>query len=875
MKKSSYPKPPYWISKCLQWWSNKADTEDLLGDLEEDYQYNLEDKGKFKAQLNYLKQVLSLAFSYALRKRKRSASYSNYYNSNSIAMFNNYFKIAFRNFSKHKFFTSINIIGLALGMSISLLVLSISIAIYKSDDWQEKKDRIFQINTFIADERDTKTYGSTFHAVGDHLQEKYPFIESVVKIKDGFDPVVKHQGSEMNFYGHFANSSFFKTFSFQLISGDPQTALSEPFSIVLTESVAKKLYRDENPLGRIIETELGAFNITGVIEDLHQTHFFFEVLASYQTFDALETTTDLKTDWKNFRDNYVYLLLKPETPTETLAQSLEQMSTLAGEFNPNQDIQFEYIVLPDVVPRWNISNALGIGWDQPSLIFFMSIGLLILLPAVFNYSNLSIARALKRGKEIGIRKVVGAEKRQIKAQFIIETILLSLLALLASFFIFVRIQEEFLGILGASQVLDTSIGFTLIVAFILFAVVIGALAGIFPAAYFSRLNPVHTLKGGLVHRSANVSHIKKGLLIFQFFVSLVFIIGVSALTKEYSYVLNTQHGFASDNTLVIPFQEIDKQLAINELKNHPAVKSISVTSNLPGVPLSPKVEATLNGRDTINIKQVFVGDNFIENLDMKLAWGENKGLINSTKNEELVIVNEAFMQLAATFLLGQDSVRFTMADRTKCRIIGTLEDFNFEPLDQLIQPLVFRHSLDRSKFALLTINTSDIKTTIDELDEIWTSIDQEAYFEATFLDEEIEDAYYFLRVQIKFFSFLSAFAISISCLGLLGMVSYTTENRTKEIAIRKIMGASSQSLYYLLTKDFLKLILIAAVIAIPFSYVFYDQLFLYFLLRYGNGLGVLDVIFSIVFLFIIGFASIYWQTSKVAHANSANNLRYE
>lgn len=876
MKNPTHPQPPHWIKKCLQWWSKKADTEDLIGDLDEDYQYHLEEKGKLRAQLNYIKQVLSLAFSYALKKRKRSASYSNYYNSNSITMFSNYSKIALRNFYKYKFFTSINILGLALGMSISLLVLSISIAIYKSDDWQANKDRIYQINTFIADEEsNTKTFASTFHALGDHLQEKYPFIESVVKIKDGFDPVVKHQGSEMNFHGHFTNSSFFQTFSFRLISGDPQTALSKPFSIVLTESVAKKLYRDEDPIGRTIETESGSFIVTGVMEDLRQTHFYFEVLASYETFDALETTTDLKTDWKNFRDNYVYLLLKPETPTETLAQSLEQASVFAEEFNPDHDIQFESIVLPDVVPRWNISNALGIGWDQPSLIFFMSIGLLILLPAVFNYSNLSIARALKRGKEIGIRKVVGAEKFQIKAQFIIESILLSLLALLASFFIFVKIQEEFLGILGASQVLDTSIGFTLIGAFVLFAIVIGVLAGIFPAAYFSRLNPVHTLKGGLAHRSANVSHIKKGLLVFQFFVSLVFIIGVSALTKEYSYVLNTNHGFTSDNTLTVPFHEIDKQLAINELKSHPDVKSISTTSNLPGVPLPTEVEMTFNGRDTVDVKQVFVSENFIENLDMELIWGESKDLINSTQNEELAVVNETFMRSAAVFQLGQDSVYFTMSDGTNCRVIGTLKDFNFEPLDQLIQPVVFRHSLNQSKFALLTINSTDIKRTIDELDAIWTSIDQEAYFEASFLDDKIEDAYYFLRIQIKFFSFLSAFAISISCLGLLGMVSYTTENRTKEIAIRKIMGASSQSLYYLLTRDFLKLILISAVIAIPFSYVFYDKLFLYFLLRYGNGLGVLDVIFSIVFLFIIGFASIYWQTSKVAHANPANNLRYE
>jgi putative ABC transport system permease protein len=868
--------PPSLVRRAFEWWCKKADTEDMIGDLDENFQYNVEEKGKFKAQFIYFRQVLSLATSYSLRKRKRSASYSNYYNSNSIAMFYNYFKIAFRNFSKHKFFTIINIIGLALGMSISLLVLSITLAIYKSDDLQVNKDRIYQINTFIADEEsNTKTFGSTFHAVGNHLEEKYPFVESIVKIKNGFNPEVKHQGGEMKFYGHFADPSFFEVFSFQMISGNPQTALSKPFSIVLTQSVANKLFRDQDPIGRVVETEMGSFSVTGVMEDLKQTHFLFDVLASYQTFDELQTTTDLKTDWQNFRDNYVYVLLKPETTQSTLTESLVQTSEIASEFNPNHTIKLESVALKDVVPRWNISNTLGIGWDQPSLIFFMSIGLLILLPAVFNYTNLSIARALQRGKEIGIRKVVGAEKGQIKAQFIIETIMLSVISLIASFFIFIQLQSEFLDLLRASAVMDTSVGFALIGTFILFAVIIGILAGLFPATYFSRLNPIHTLKGGSLNQSASISHIKKGLFVFQFFMSLVFIIGVGTLTKEYSYVLNNNHGFESDNTLAIQFDDMDKQLAINELGSHPDVISITTASNLPGIPLPTMTGVTPNELDTIFVKQIFIGDNFIENMDMKLAWGDSKDLNRSTKNEELVVVNETFMKSAAVFNFQQDSLTFTLEDGSRCKIVGILEDFNFEPLDQMIKPLVLRYSLSESNYALLTINSSDIKKTIDELNAIWTGIDQKAHFEASFLDDEIERAYYFLAVQIKFFSFLSAFAISISCLGLLGMVSYTTENRTKEIAIRKIMGASSKNLYYLLTKDFIKLILISSAIAIPFSYFFYDKLFLYFVLRYGNGLGVIEVLLSMVFLFLVGFASIYWQTSKVAHANPAGNLRYE
>ena len=875
MKQQRDIQPPKWPKRLFQWWSNKADIEDLIGDLDEYFEYHVEEKGKFRAQLNYFKEVLLLLFSYSLRKRKRSASYSNYYNSNSITMFNNYFKIACRNFSKHKFFTSINVLGLALGMSISLLVLSITHAIYKSDEWQENKDRIYQINTFIGDESKTKTFGSTFHAVGDHLKDNYPFIEEVVKIKDGFDPTIKRPAGEMEFHGHFASSSFFQVFSYPLISGNPQTVLTKPFSIVLTQSAANELFRGEDPIDKVLETELGSFTVTGVMADLRQTHLFFEVLASYETLEEIQEGHDLKTDWINFQNNYVYTLLKPRTTQHTLIESLDQVSEVAGEFYPENTIQLESVVLSDAVPRWNISNAIGIGWDQPSLIFFMSIGLLILLPAIFNYTNLSIARALKRGKEIGIRKVVGAEKIQIKSQFIVETILLSLLSLIIAFFVFDWLQREFLNILGSAQVLDTSIDFSLIGIFILFAIIIGILAGLFPATYFSRLNPIHTLKGGLQSKSVHISHIKKGLLVFQFFLSLVFIIGVSTITREYSSVLNSNHGFNSDNIVSVPFQDIDKQLVLNELKSHPDVKSITTTSNLPGIIHPTWTEATPNEVDTMNIKQVFVGDNYLEQMDMKLLWSSGEKLNRSNKTQEFVIVNESFMQSVSVFNVQRDSLTFTLSDGMKCKIIGVLKDFNFEPLDQLIRPMVFRYSIDKSNFTLLTINSSDISKTLLDLDYLWTGINQEAHFKPMFLDDKIEEAYYFLSIQIKFFSFLSAFAISISCLGLLGMVSYATENKTKEIAIRKIMGATNSSLYYLLTRDFIKLILISSIIAIPFSYVFYDKLFLYFLLRYGNGLGVLEVLFSIAFLFLVGFASIYKQTRKVAHANPSENLRYE
>ena len=398
MMDSPRPSPPRLARALFQWWSKRADVEDLLGDMDEYFLYNVAEKGKIKAQFIYFKQVISLSFSFALARRKEASSYSNYYTTNSLSMINNYFKIAFRNFSKHKVFTSINILGLAMGMSICLLALAVSVSIYRSDEFHEKKDRIYQVNTFIGDDSDHETYASTFNAAGDYMAEKYPFIESVVKIKTGFEPEIEQRGNLLKFSGYFADPSFFDVFDFPLISGDPRSALVDPFSIVLTRSVAEVLFRDEDPIGQVLETVQGTYHVTGVIEDVKQTHFNFTVLTSFQTYVALQPTIDLKSDWRNYRNNYVYLLLKPDTHESTLTAALEQAAGRASEFNVEQTIQLESVVLSDVVPRWDISNAIGIGWDQPSMIFFMFLGLLILLPAVFNYTNLSMARMLKSAK---------------------------------------------------------------------------------------------------------------------------------------------------------------------------------------------------------------------------------------------------------------------------------------------------------------------------------------------------------------------------------------------------------------------------------------------------------------------------------------------
>lgn len=789
-------------------------------------------------------------------------------------MIRNYFKIALRNFSKHKLFATINIFGLALGMSVCLLALSISVAIIRSDEFHVNKDRIYQINTNLEDATQKKSYESVFHATGKFLNENYPFIQETVNIRQDFHPTIDHFGFSPELKGYYVEKSFTSVFSFKMLAGDPASALENPFSLVLTQKAASTLFGEEDPMGKTVKTEVGEFLVTGIIENPRETHFHFQMLTSMETYRRINGA-DYDNNWSAFRNNYIYVLLKEGVDRDALDEALAELSRTAMFFNEDKKISFESVLLTDVVPQWDKSNAIGIGWDYPSMIFFIAIGLLVLLPAIFNYTNLSIARALKRAREIGIRKVVGAERRQIKAQFLIEAILTVFVALILSLIILAPMKREFLSMIVSAEVLNTDFNFYQISTFVIFALLVGLVAGIFPARYFAAMNPVETIYGKVSNGTTSVSGFRKGLFVFQFVLSLFFITGVVTLLSEHRYVLNADFGFTSDNVLSVPIEKIDKKLIVNELRKHPDVSQITTASDLPGTIISSQVEVTANDKDSLMVGQIFIGDSFTENMGISFTWGSDELLEESNSNTEYVLVNNQFLKSMSVFNGQADSLRFRLADGTNCVITGIIEDLNIEPISEYIRPVLLRYSVDESRYALITLRSEDIRGTLSELESIWTSVDQKVRFEPVFLNDEIEKMYHYLMVQIKFFSVLSVLAISIACLGLLGMVSFTTENRTKEIAIRKIMGASDKSLFLTLTRDFVKLILIATVIAVPLSYFFYDIMIFRLLLHYGTGMGILEIVASVLLLFLIGFGLLYGQTSAIVKANPASNLKYE
>ena len=869
-RKSQVPKFARWL---LERYANKVMMEDLLGDLDELFFQNVKKKGLLKAQLGYWIEVSSLLFSYALKKRKRDSSYSTYYFTNSMSMFKNYFKVAVRNFAKQKLFTTINVLGLAMGMSVSLLILGVLSQVLQFDHFHTNKDQIYRVLTDAADEDGKRTYATAPLGVYDDLGENYPGIRHAVRVNYGLDLTLDHRNNEIMVSGIYTDPNYFDVFSFDLTSGNKATALSEPNSIILSPELAAKLFPDENPLGKVLTSrEQGDFKVTGILKQHpRQTHLNAEALASYSTIDPMMISA--KERWTRYGRNYVYLYLDANKSQSDLSIDLEALSKKANTFFDDRQLNFEAQAFTKISPGKNLFHD-NTPFDWMMTVFLFCLGLLILIPACFNYTNLMIARGIKRGKEIGIRKVVGSNRKQIRYQFIVEAVILTTIALIGSIFIFTLIRAQFLDMVIGSETLDLSLSFNMISWFVVFGLLTGIGAGVFPALYFSKIEPLQSLKSEIQSSVVSISAIRKSIIVAQFTISLVFIIGVGVIIKQHEDILNYDLGFDKENVLAVPLKGVDHQLVVNEFAKVPGVSQASLSSNLPGIEaglISVMIRPEINPNDSIQVYQVFADEAFIQALGFKMKWGES--VMRTGSAREHFLVNEAFMRVAGN--LSSDTLNFIFEDQQKGQLSGVLKDFNFMQLNMAIRPLIVRLAPEKANYALLNVAGNNLLTTVDQLEDKWTSIDETTTFESFFLDQRIEESFRTAFGIIKIFGFLGALSLTISCIGLLGMVVYFTENRVKEVAVRKIMGATLSDLYVTLGGSFLKLLGIAILIATPLSYFFYDRLFVNMISKYSVGVGWVEMVGSIAFMLVLGLLPILWMITKISRVNPATNLRYE
>lgn len=866
--------PPKLASRIFDWYSGHANVEDLRGDLDENFYRNIKKKSIRKARALYWKQVISLITSYALWKRKRKSNYSETSLYNQLTMLQNYFKVAFRNLIKQKYFAIINIIGLAIGMSVSLLVIAMVTFIFSYEDFQENKDRIYRITSTITEGIETREYAIAPAVLANKLAEESTTIEKVVRINSTFAALVTHANTEIPLKGYFTDPNFLDLFSFPLLEGNPATALHKPNQVLITVTAAKKLFNTESALGKIISIEgIGECEVTGVLADIPKnTHLDFEVLCSYNTLRGVYSRNQ-QDAWRDFSSEYIYFLAKPNADLTALRAELASIEKEIYTEKDHIKASFQIQALSDITLGLELRNGLGEQWDLVSMITFGTLSLMILLPACFNYSNISIARALKRSKEIGLRKALGSLKQQIFVQFITETVVITLISLFLACFIFVLIRAEFLSMLVASNKLDLSLTPEMLLGFLLFALLAGLAAGTVPALYFSRLNPIQALKSSGSGKTFSVSKVRKGLTVAQFVLSFSFIIGLVVFSKQYRYSLNFDFGFQQANVLDVNLQDVQPSNFDTHFSSLASVKNISYSSSILGLGASQTYAKSQGQSDSTEVFQLFVDEHYLSNLDLTLLAGQN--FTNEDRmRERSIIVNEEFLVKHNIATPADALGKVYTVDSLDLQIIGVVKNFHFMSLREPIYSFFFRCNASQFQYANLNIASTDIDATLSGMESTWKKLSPETKFESKFFEQEIAESFDSYKVLLKMVGFLGVLAISISCLGLLGMVVYTTEGKTKEVGIRKVMGASAGSITYLLSKDYIKLMLIAVVIATPITWWFFDK-FLSQLQYYRVSIDVFDVLISIVILMTLGLGAIATQTLRTAATNPAETLKYE
>ncbi|MEJ1241783.1 ABC transporter permease [Chryseolinea sp. T2] len=862
------PQPPGFARRLFGLLAGRAHVDDLLGDMDEWFYENLRHMSLLRARWIYWKQVFSLSFSYALRARRRNASHAALASSSlNTAMLVNYFKVAVRNLYQHKYFSVINAFGLALGMSVSLLLIALFSYVSNYDDFHDRAEDVYAITSIVDKGIEHIEFATAPIALADKMTSEFHAADRVLTIVKEYQTVVtRTQNFAVKTY--YTSPEFFDVFSFEFLDGSA-LALRQPGQVLLTETTARRLFGDEDPMGKTLELSGGALvQVSGVLKDLKKTHLNFDMLMSYPSI--VQHSASFEEDWVKFPNQYVYVRMLSDAAIQDLEQYLDAAANRLYTESPAK-VSFTVRPLKGLTVGPDLRNDIGEKWEASGFIVFAVFAALILLPACFNYANISVARAMRRAKEIALRKTVGGVRSQIFFQFVTETVLMSIFSLIGAIGIFVLIRREFQSMLVAGASLDLSLTPSLILLFVLFAIVTGVLAGIFPALYFARLNPIDAFKSRVVTKTSIFS-VRKVLTIFQFVLSFGFILTLFAINRQYRYAMSFDFGFRKGQIIDVALQDVKREVFDTKFGSLANVETLSHSSGVMAVTVSQAWYHDAN-RDSVIAAQMYADRNYFSNLELTFVAGQSFP-DESFSRESYMIVNEEFLK-SRNISPPQAAIgRVYQVDGHDLEVIGVLKNFHYAPLNFPIANFVFRDDPSQYHFANLKVTGGDSYEILSEFETIWKQFPTEKKIIARYFEDEMREGYDTYVVMLKIVGFLGLMAITISLLGMIGMVVYTSQSRTKEVGIRKVMGADVRHMIMLLSGDYMKMLAWAIAIGTPLTVLFLNAM-VPRLQHYHASISILDVFLSIVVLLVFGVGTIVLETYKTAVANPATTLRSE
>jgi putative ABC transport system permease protein len=802
-------------------------------------------------------------------------------------MLKNYIKIALRNLWRHRVFSAINLLGLAVGMSSFLLIFSYVSFERSYDAFHAKADRIYRINCDTKTETEMLPTGLTAGPTGQAIKSNFPEVEEEARIC--FMSFLAQNGTkkfqENNILA--ADSSFFSIFSFPLLKGDPRTALRAPFCAVLSESAAQKYFGSTDPVGEALVLD-GHYTIkiTGLMKNIPEnSHFHGDILISMSTFSG-RLYGNWDQNWGSF-NWFTFLLLAPGANSKNLEARLpafvkEKAADVEKATGMSYTLHLQPLKSIYLGPTLNNYGQGEPTGSKSNTNIFSIIGVFILLIACINFVNLSTARASERAREVGIRKAIGAIRTQLTLQFLGESVLLCLIAFGLAIGLCNILHPVFAGLLGKDIPLKAVGASGYVGVLFVIALSIGLLAGIYPALVMSGFNPIAVLKGRFVSTKSGLA-MRQILVIFQFTISTSLIIGTIVVYNQLKYMQDQDLGFNKNQMVSINYHgdsavQVNSEYIRQALAAVPGVKGVSFSNNIPGKIPDNWYLRIANPRGVMqgaNLNFYVIDFDFFKLYGIRMAEGRGFSPAFSTDSSMALVLNEA----AARSLGYSDPAKavgrkFNMWNFPEGTIIGVAKDFHYRSLQEAIQPLAFR-ILNRSNYNIISVNIggSQIPQVLAAIGERWKQLAPDRPFEYNFVDEDFAKLYSSEDRFQRVFLYFGLLAIFISCLGLLGLAAYSTIQRTKEIGIRKVLGASVATIVSLLSREFLRLVFIALVIASPLAWYAMHRWLLDFAYRTSIAWWVFPL--SAGAAVLITFLTVGFYSIKAAVADPVDSLRTE
>ena len=801
-------------------------------------------------------------------------------------MLQNYLTVAWRNLLRNKGYTFINVAGLAVGMACCLLITLYVRHELSYDRYHAQAGQIYRVLQAFRNgvtvpggrpaPEEFQVWGNA--PVGPALAADFPEVRKMVRFTSHQSLLLQH--GDRRFQQEdllFIDSTAFEVFSWKVLAGNPRLALVAPNSIVLTQSTARKYFGDRNPLGQTLRVENQVtFTVTGLMEDVpSNSHFTFTGLMSMSTFRTRQTGIF---DLWGYVDFYTYLVMQPGTDIRALEA---KMPAFLAKHNPgNKGYAVAFEPMTDAYLHSRAGRQPGATGSLSNVYIFSSIAVFILVIAGINFTNLSTARSVERAREVGVRKAIGAHQAGLIGQFLTESVLLSGLAAVLAFGLAYLVLPALGELSGKKFAAGSLLSWQVAPLLLLAAVVVGILAGSYPAWVLARFRPVQVLKGSFRSSSRGVA-LRKGLVVFQFSLSMALIAGTAVVFSQLDHLRTRDLGFRQEQMLVVDFggdQEVRQKLETIKavFEEHPAVLSAAGSRSVPGdfIPNAytevQSAEGAMRGESPL-IYEVDV--DFIPHFGIEMVAGRAFSREFPADTANALLLNEAaakqFGYANPADVIGK---RFSQWGR-EGTVVGVVKDFNFRSLHTRVEPLSLRLEPRSSGRLSLRLKPGDVQGTLAGLEKQWRQLVPQRPFVHTFLDESFNRQY---QADLRFgqlFSVFAGLAIFIACLGLFGLATFTAGQRTKEISIRKILGAPVSSIVTLLSKDFIRLVILAILIATPVSWYVLSRWLDHFPYRVPVGPGVFVLAGTVAVL--VALAPIAWHSVKAALANPVNSLRNE